>query len=231
MGITKAARMAMAQMRKSVPSKPMNKNDAARVESAIRNNPKMYQGLAPSQVLEMLPPKGRTGEVIGMPIRGKTTKKFFGGALKGGKKIIDLVKKKINKKDSKGNTVSILGKPSANQTKIKKAQKQQRTTRREKLKSFGKGLGTATAIALGAEGLKGKNYQTQADPKPKKKAVYKPTSIPIPKSRPKNPKMYMKERSGKDSNVEFGVGKAKKKLFSGGKVGMKSGPAPSNRLY
>ena len=68
MAMTKAMRMAIEQMRKSMPSKAMNKNDAARVESAIRNNPKMYKGLTPSQVLEMLPPKGRTGEVIGMPI-------------------------------------------------------------------------------------------------------------------------------------------------------------------
>ena len=44
-------------------------------------------------------------------------------------------KKKVNKKDSKGNTISILGKPSANQTKTKKATKEQRTTKREKAKS------------------------------------------------------------------------------------------------
>jgi hypothetical protein len=230
MAMTKAMRMALEQMRKSMPSKAMNKNDAARVESAIRNNPKMYKGLTPSQVLEMLPPKGRTGEVIGMPIKGKTTKKFVGGALKTIKKVGDVIKKKVNKKDSKGNTTSILGKPSANQTKTKKATKAQRTTRREKAKSFGKGLGTATAIAVGADALKGKKSQTQSDPMPtpRKKPVSKPTAMPKP--RPKK-KMYMKERSGKDSNVEFGVAKAKKKLFGGGKVGMKSGPAMPNRLY
>lgn len=230
MAMTKLMRMAAERMKKSMPSKPMNKNDAARVESAIMKNPKMYKGLTPSQVLEMLPPKGRTGEVIGMPIKGKTTKKSFGGILKAGKKVVDAVKKKVNKKDSKGNTISVLGKPSANQTKIKKAQKAQRTTRREKVKSFGKGAGTATAIVVGAEALKGKKSQTQSDPMPtpKKKSVVKPTAMPKP--RPQK-KMYMKERSGKDSNVEFGVGKAKKKLFSGGKVGMKSGPAMPNRLY
>lgn len=228
--MTKLMRMAAERMKKSMPSKPMNKNDAARVESAIMKNPKMYKGLTPSQVLEMLPPKGRTGEVIGMPIKGKTTKKFVGGALKTIKKVGDVIKKKVNKKDSKGNTISILGKPSANQDKIKKAQKAQRTTRREKVKSFGKGAGTVTAIAVGAEALKGKKSQTQSDPMPtpKKKRVPKPTAMPKP--RPKK-KMYMKERSGKDSNVEFGVAKAKKKLFGGGKVGMKSGPAIPNRLY
>jgi len=230
MAMTKLMRMAAERMKKSMPSKPMNKNDAARVESAIIKNPKMYKGLTPSQVLEMLPPKGRTGEVIGMPIKGKTTKKFVGGALKTIKKVGDVIKKKVNKKDSKGNTISILGKPSANQDKIKKAQKAQRTTRREKVKSFGKGAGTVTAIAVGAEALKGKKSQTQSDPMPtpKKKRVPKPTAMPKP--RPKK-KMYMKERSGKDSNVEFGVAKAKKKLFGGGKVGMKSGPAIPNRLY
>ncbi len=230
MAMTKLMRMAAERMKKSMPSKPMNKNDAARVESAIMKNPKMYKGLTPSQVLEMLPPKGRTGEVIGMPIKGKTTKKFVGGALKTIKKVGDVIKKKVNKKDSKGNTISILGKPSANQDKIKKAQKAQRTTRREKVKSFGKGAGTVTAIAVGAEALKGKKSQTQSDPMPtpKKKRVPKPTAMPKP--RPKK-KMYMKERSGKDSNVEFGVAKAKKKLFGGGKVGMKIGPATHNRLY
>lgn len=231
MAMTKAMRMAIEQMRKSMPSKAMNKNDAARVESAIRNNPKMYKGLTPSQVLEMLPPKGRTGEVIGMPIKGKTTKKFVGGALKTIKKVGDVIKKKVNKKDSKGNTVSILGKPSAKQQQTKKATKAQRTTRREKVKSFGKGATTTGGVALAIEGLRGKKSQTQSDPMPtpRKKPVSKPTAMPKP--RPAKNKMYMKERSGKDSNVEFGVAKAKKKLFGGGKVGMKSGPAMPNRLY
>ena len=230
MAMTKAAKMAMELMRKSMPSKSMNKNDAARVEAAIRKNPKLYKGLSPSEVLDMLPPKGMTGKVIGMPIKGKITKKFIGGALKKGKQLVDTVKKKVNKKDSKGNTISIFGKPSANQTKIKKAQKQQRTTRREKAKSLGKGLIIGGGAVAGIQGLKGKKSQLQSDPmpKPKKKPVSKPTAMPKP--RPKK-KMYMKERSGKDSNVEFGTGKAKKKLFGGGKVGMKSGPATPNRLY
>jgi hypothetical protein len=123
MAMTKAMRMALEQMRKSMPSKAMNKNDAARVESAIRNNPKMYKGLTPSQVLEMLPPKGRTGEVIGMPIKGKTTKKSVGGILKikklldegSGSGIINLGKDILGKftksgkgvKDKKGQTKTI----------------------------------------------------------------------------------------------------------------------------
>ena len=49
------------------------------------------------------------------------TKKFVGGALKTIKKVGDVIKKKINKKDSKGNTVSILGKPSAKQQQTKKS--------------------------------------------------------------------------------------------------------------
>jgi hypothetical protein len=230
MAMTKAAKMAMELMRKSMPSKSMNKNDAARVEAAIRKNPKLYKGLSPSEVLDMLPPKGMTGKVIGMPIKGKTTKKSFGGILKAGKKVVDTVKKKINKKDSKGNTISILGKPSANQTKTKKATKEQRTTRREKAKSLGKGLIIGGGTVAGIQGLKGKKSQIQSDP------ISKPTKKPKlnvmkPKPRPKK-KMYMKETyTGKDSNVEFGTGKAKKKLFGGGKVGMKSGPATHNKLY
>ena len=228
--MTKAMRMAMEKMRKSMPSKSMNKNDAARVESAIKKDPKLYKGLSPHEVLDMLPPKGMTGKVIGMPIKGKTTKKFVGGALKTIKKVGDAVKKKINKKDSKGNTISILGKPSANQTKTKKATKEQRTTRREKAKSLAKGIIGTTAAYEGAKALTGKKSQLQSDPipKPAKKPTSKPTAMPKP--RPKK-KMYMKERSGKDSNVEFGVTKAKKKLFGGGKVGMKSGPATHNKLY
>ena len=230
MAMTKAAKMAMELMRKSMPSKSMNKNDAARVEAAIRKNPKLYKGLTPSEVLDMLPPKGMTGKVIGMPIKGKITKKFIGGALKKGKQLVDTVKKKVNKKDSKGNTTSILGKPSANQTKIKKAQKQQRTTRREKAKSLAKGVLGTVAAYEGVKGLTGKKSQLQSDPMPK--PTKKPKlNVMKPKPRPKK-KMYMKEKyTGKDSNVEFGTGKAKKKLFGGGKVGMKSGPATHNRLY
>jgi len=232
MGMTKAARMAMEMMRKSMPTKSMSQANAQRVEAAIRKNPKLYKGLAPSEVLEMLPPKGMTGKVVGTPItKGKTTKKFVGGALKTIKKVGDAVKKKINKKDSKGNTVSILGKPSPNQIKTKKATKQQRTTRREKAKSFGKGVTTTTGIGLAIEGLRGKKSQTQSDPTPKTVKPFTPKSVAMPTPKPKN-KMYMKERSGKDSNVEFVVGKAKKKLFGGGKVGgMKAGPATPNRLY
>jgi hypothetical protein len=226
MAMTKAMRMAAEKMMKSMPSKAMNKNDAARVEAAIRKNPKLYRGLSPSEVLDMLPPKGMTGKVIGMPIKGKTTKKSFGGILKAGKKVVDTVKKKINKKDSKGNTISILGKPSANQTKIKKAQKQQRTTRREKAKSLAKGTIGTVAAYEGAKALKGEKSQLQSQP------ISKPTKKPKlnvmkPKPRPKK----------KSSGVTFGFevipkGGKTKKFSGGGKVGgMKIGPATPNRLY
>ena len=226
MAMTKAMRMAAEKMMKSMPSKAMNKNDAARVEAAIRKNPKLYRGLSPSEVLDMLPPKGMTGKVIGMPIKGKTTKKSFGGILKAGKKVVDTVKKKINKKDSKGNTISILGKPSANQTKIKKAQKQQRTTRREKAKSLAKGTIGTVAAYEGAKALKGEKSQLQSQP------ISKPTKKPKlnvmkPKPRPKK----------KTSGVTFGFevipkGGKTKKFSGGGKIGgMKVGPATHNRLY
>jgi hypothetical protein len=226
MAMTKAMRMAAEKMMKSMPSKAMNKNDAARVEAAIRKNPKLYRGLSPSEVLDMLPPKGMTGKVIGMPIKGKTTKKSFGGILKAGKKVVDTVKKKINKKDSKGNTISILGKPSANQTKIKKAQKQQRTTRREKAKSLAKGTIGTVAAYEGAKALKGEKSQLQSQPisKPTKKPKLK---VMKPKPRPKK----------KSSGVTFGFevipkGGKTKKFSGGGKVGgMKIGPATPNRLY
>ncbi len=226
MAMTKAAKMAMELMRKSMPSKSMNKNDAARVEAAIRKNPKLYKGLSPSEVLDMLPPKGMTGKVIGMPIKGKTTKKSFGGILKAGKKVVDTVKKKINKKDSKGNPISILGKQSANQTKIKKAQKQQRTTRREKAKSLAKGTIGIVAAYEGAKVLKGEKFQLQSQPisKPTKKPKLK---VMKPKPRPKK----------KSSGVTFGFevipkGGKTKKFSGGGKVGgMKIGPATPNRLY
>lgn len=148
------------------------------------------------------------------------------------KKGASAIKKKVNKKDSKGNTISILGKPSPNQIKTKKATKQQRTTRREKAKSFTKGAGGATGVALTIDSLKGKKSQTQSEPITKSVKPFTPKSIAMPKPKPKN-KMYMKEKyTGKDSNVEFAVGKAKKKLSIGGKVGgMKAGPAMPNRLY
>ncbi len=76
MAMTKAARMAMEMMRKSMPTKSMSQANAQRVEAAIRKNPKLYKGLAPSKVLEMLPPKGMTGKVVGTPItKGKRKKK------------------------------------------------------------------------------------------------------------------------------------------------------------
>ena len=241
MAMNKAARMAMEMLRKSEPSAPMSMKNAQRVEKAIRENPKLYRKLSPSQVLDML---NSTTKVIGrrigrkkgfdadnVPTRKeetkKITKKKFGGIMKG----IKAIKDTFNKKDSKGNTTSILGKPSVNQQKTKKAIKQTRTTKREKAKSLAKGIIGTTAAYEGVKALTGKKSQVQSDPmtKPKKRPVSIPTKTPTP--RPKK-KMYMKEKSGKDSNVEFGIGKTKKKLFSGGKVGgMKSGSATPNRLY
>ena len=52
----------------------------------------------------------------------------------------------------------------------------------------------------------------------KKKTPSIPTKKPTP--RPKK-KMFMKERSGKDSDVEFSTGKAKTKLSTGGATGLK----------
>ena len=112
MGLTKAARMAMEAMRKSMPSKPMNRKDAQRVEKAIRENPKLYRKLSPHQVLDMLDMPKITGKRI--------VNKGVGGLLKVGDKVTKIFKDKINKKDSKGNTVSIFGKPSPKQQQTKK---------------------------------------------------------------------------------------------------------------
>jgi len=66
--------------------------------------------------------------------------------------------------------------------------------------------------------------EAQADTRNKTKTTVKkkkpnvPTEKPTP--RPKK-KMFMKERSGKDSKVEFGTGKAKTKLSTGGATGLK----------
>lgn len=149
---------------------------------------------------------------------------------------VKAIKDKINKKDSKGNTISIFGKPSPKQQQTKKGTKAQRTTRREKAKSLVKGVGIGGGAVYGASTIGDKSKAkaptiTDALPAPKKQKAKKtmPTKTPTP--RPKK-KMYMKEKSGKDSNVEFQTGKTKKKLFTGGKVGgMKSGSATPNRLY
>lgn len=223
MAMNKVARMAMEAMRKSMPSKPMNRKDAQRVEKAIRENPKLYRKLSPHQVLDMLDMPKITGK--------KIVNKNFGGLMRGIGKGVKAIKDKVNKKDSKGNTISIFGKPSANQQKTKKAIKQTRTTRVEKLKSLGKGSAITGGAIYGANTIgdksKAKAPEINKKPKATKKAI--PTKTPTP--RPKK-KMYMKEKSGKDSNVEFGIGKTKKKLFGGGKVGgMKSGSATPNRLY
>ena len=237
MGLNKAARMAMEAMRKSMPSKPMNRKDAQRVEKAIRENPKLYRKLSPSQVLDML---NSTTKVIGrrigrkkgfdadnVPTRKeetkKITKKKFGGIMKG----IKAIKNTFNKKDSKGNTTSILGKPSANQQKTKKAIKQTRTTRREKAKSAIKGGATVGGAIYAANtiGDKSKAKAPEINKKPKATKKTMPTKTPTP--RPKK----------KSSGVTFGFevipkGGKTKKFSGGGKVGgMKSGSATPNRLY
>ena len=61
-------------------------------------------------------------------------------------------------------------------------------------------------------------------PKKETKPTPKLTKDDMPKPRPKDlgkKKMFMKERSGKDSDVEFGTGKAKTKLSTGGATGLK----------
>ena len=215
MGLTKAARMAMEAMRKSMPSKPMNRKDAQRVEKAIRENPKLYRKLSPHQVLDMLDMPKITGKRI--------VNKKFGGLMKG----IKAIKDTFNKKDSKGNTTSILGKPSANQTKTKKAIKQTRTTKREKAKSLAKGIIGTTGAYEGMKALKGDKSKAPATPTNKKPKAKKamPTKTPTPKPKKKS------------SGVTFGFevipkGGKTKKFSGGGKVGgMKSGSATPNRLY
>ena len=104
----------------------------------------------------------------------------------------------------------------------------------------------AAGMYVASDGKKPAPQKSVANPVVKKKVkktktpkTVKLTPDQMPKPKPKK-KMYMLEGSGlpyadkkpkKDSNVEFVVGKTKKKLFGGGKVGMKSGPATHNRLY
>jgi len=59
-----------------------------------------------------------------------------------------------------------------------------------------------------------------SETKATKKPTRKLTKDDMPTLRPKK-KMFMKERSGKDSKVEFGTGKAKTKLSTGGATGLK----------
>ena len=216
MAMNKAARMAMEMLRKSTPSKPMNRKDAERVEKAIRENPKLYRKLSPHQVLDMLDMPKITGKRI--------VNKKVGGLMKA----VKAIKDKINKKDSKGNTISIFGKPSPKQQQTKKGTKAQRTTRREKAKSLGKGIIVGGGTVGAIEGLKGKKSQSPAKlPAPKKP---KATKKPIPKKPMPRPKK-------KSSGVTFGFevipkGGKTKKFSGGGKVGgMKSGSATPNRLY
>ena len=237
MAMNKVARMAMEMLRKSEPSAPMSMKNAQRVEKAIRENPKLYRKLSPSQVLDML---NSTTKVIGrrigrkkgfdadnVPTRKeetkKITKKKFGGIMKG----IKAIKDTFNKKDSKGNTTSILGKTSANQQKTKKAIKQTRTTKREKAKSLAKGIIGTTGAYEGMKALKGDKSKAPATPTNKKPKAKKamPTKTPTPKPKKKS------------SGVTFGFevipkGGKTKKFSGGGKVGgMKSGSATPNRLY
>jgi len=115
---------------------------------------------------------------------------------------------------------------------------------RQGMVKTGIGIGVpafAAGIYVASDGEKPAPKKSEAKPVTKKKSkTVKLTPDQMPKAKPKK-KMYMKEMSGMsgksaknapDSNVEFAVGKAKKKLFGGGKVGgMKAGPATPNRLY
>lgn len=84
-------------------------------------------------------------------------------------------------------------------------------------------VGTGGGFALGKNSEKDKGGSTtvksdEKSKKAKKKTPNVPTEKPTP--RPKT-KQFMKERSGKDSKVEFGTGKAKTKLSTGGATGLK----------
>jgi len=86
--------------------------------------------------------------------------------------------------------------------------------------------GIATGLSFNNTGPKIAKAPPIKKSKTTKKSI--PTKTPTP--RPKK-KMYMKEKSGKDSNVELEIRKTKK-LFGGGKVGgMKVGPSTPNKLY
>ena len=139
---------------------------------------------------------------------------------------------KIKTNQGKGKNVGITQAQDKKTGKIKTIKKSRQSTidnkvRNTKALKGAKNIGK-TSVLLGGLGISSKvDNKGVADIN--KKSKTKPTAMPKP--RPKK-KMYMKERSGKDSNVEFAVGKAKKKLFGGGKVGgMKAGPATPNRLY
>ena len=139
---------------------------------------------------------------------------------------------KIKTNQGKGKNVGITQAQDKKTGKIKTIKKSRQNTidnkvRNTKALAGAKNIGK-TSILVGGLGISSKvdNEGVAKTVKP-----FTPKSVAMPTPKPKN-KMYMKERSGKDSNVEFVVGKAKKKLFGGGKVGgMKAGPATPNRLY
>ena len=120
---------------------------------------------------------------------------------------------------------------SKDQIATKLASAAQKSVRQSKnvvgAKKFLQGSGL-TALGLGPfiVDKDDKTKSSQADvpskPKPRPKAKKEAPSIPTekPTPRPKK-KMFMKERSGKDSDVEFGTGKAKTKLSTGGATGLK----------
>ena len=117
------------------------------------------------------------------------------------------------------------GRTGAQET-IKKGLRGTGESRRSFKKGVGVGAGAAGVIAtVGVGGkliydavTKGGSTTSKSDVKSKKKTPSIPTEKPTP--RPKK-KMFMKERSGKDSDVEFGTGKAKTKLSTGGATGLK----------
>jgi len=148
---------------------------------------------------------------------------------------------KIKTNQGKGKNVGITQAQDKKTGKIKTIKKSRQNTidnkvRNTKALAGAKNIGK-TSILVGGLGISSKvdNEGVAKTVKP-----FTPKSVAMPTPKPKN-KMYMKEMSGMsgksaknapDSNVEFVVGKAKKKLFGGGKVGgMKAGPAKPNRLY
>ena len=120
---------------------------------------------------------------------------------------------------------------SKDQIATKLASAAQKSVKQSKNVAGAKGAlkgGGLTALGLGPfiVDKDDKTKPSQADvpskPKPRPKAKKEAPSIPTekPTPRPKK-KMFMKERSGKDSDVEFGTGKAKTKLSTGGATGLK----------
>ena len=195
----------------------------------------------------------KKGLEIGADILGIFTKSGKGVKNKSGQtKTITRRKSIQNKKtgqiktnQGKGKNVGITQAQDKKTGKIKTIKKSKqdavdKNVRNTKALAGAKNIGKTMAL-VGGLGVSTKVGNKGVAKTPSKKATKIVNLSPNqkPKPRPKK-KMYMIEGSGlpyadkkpiKYSNVEFAVGKAKKKLFGGGKVGMKSGPAIHNRLY